>query len=187
MYLGCSEALSIREKRQFLSEGFNKFTHDFLLRRHDAAGRIAVIEDAKKHNETFIIEQRFLNLEYKAGEAFKTNARKEREPVPDKKRYCFFVAKDSMTLKIIGSEMSNCVGWGYAEAVLNRLATIVYAMHEGKYKICIEVTPNFTIRQAFGPHNHELEGEAFEAYSEWCKENHIVRQKAFTRKHAPRR
>ena len=186
MYLGCSEAITIREKRQLLSEGFNKFTHDFLLRRHNVVADIAYIENAKKHNETFIIEQQFLNLEYKAGEAFTTNAKKERIPVPDEERFCFFVAKDSMTLKIIGSAMSNCVGWGYAEAVRERRATIVYAMHKGKYKICIEVTPDFTIRQAFGPHNQELDGEAYEAYSEWCQEKHIVRQKAFYRRCAPR-
>ena len=186
MYLGCSEALSIREKKQLLSEGFNKYTHDFLLRRYDAVEKIAYMEDAKKHNETFIIEQQFLNLEYKAGEAFTTNAKKERVPVPDEERFCFFVAKDSMTLKIIGSEMSNCVGWGYAEAVRNRRATIVYAIHKGIYKICIEVTPDFSIRQAFGPHNQELDGEAFDAYSEWCQEKHIVRQKAFYRRCAPR-
>ena len=92
-----------------------------------------------------------------------------------------------MTLKIIGSAMRNCVGWGYAEAVRNRRATIVYAIHKGKYKICIEVTPDFTIRQAFGPHNQELDGEAFKAYSEWCQEKHIVRRKAFSIHCAPRR
>ena len=106
-------------------------------------------------------------------------------PVSDEERYCFFVAKDSYTLKVIGSEMSNCVGWGYKEAVKERRATIVYAMHQGKYKICIELTPQFTIRQAFGPHNSHLRDEAFEAYSEWCKEKRIVRQNAFSVHVAP--
>ena len=81
--------------------------------------------------------------------------------------------------------MSNCVGWGYKEAIQARRATIVYAMHQGKYKICIEVTPQFTIRQAFGPHNSYLHDEAFEAYSEWCMEKRIVRQKAFSVHMAP--
>lgn len=60
-----------------------------------------------------------------------------------------------------------------------RKSTIVYAMHENKYKICIEVTPEFSVRQAFGPCNSDLTGEAFEAYSEWCKEKQLVRQKVF--------
>ena len=193
---GCSPHLSEREKRQILSEGFNRYTHDFLMRRNNAlAEDIAIerrrradaaeIQKAAEHNVQFNLGQQFLNLEYKAGEAFKINSKKERVPVPDEERYCFYVAKDSLTLKIIGSEMRSCVGWGYAEAVRERRATIVYAMYKGKYKICIEVTPDFTIRQAFGPCNSELDGEAFKAYSEWCQEKHIVRRKAFSIHCAP--
>ena len=192
MYLGCSEHLTQREKREILSEGFNKYTHDFLLRRNNELAdemrrdrAAASLQKAKADNVVFDIEQQFLDLEYKAGSAFKKNSKGDMEPVPDEERYCFFVAKDSYTLKIIGSEMSNCVGWGYKEAVQTRRATIVYAMHHGKYKICIEVTPQFTIRQAFGPHNSQLRDEAFEAYAEWCKEKHIVRQKAFSIHLAP--
>ncbi|MGN0729185.1 PcfJ domain-containing protein [Treponema sp.] len=192
MYSGCAGHLTDREKRQILSEGFNRYTHDFLMRRNNqmAAERAEEIRSnewkkAVDENEVFEIEQPFLALEYKAGEAFRINANKEHVPVPDEDRYCFFVAKDSLTLKVIGSEMKNCVGWGYAEAVRNRRSTIVYAVHKGKYKICIEVTPSFSIRQAFGPCNQELQGEAFEAYSEWCYEKHIARRKAFSRRCAP--
>jgi len=85
----------------------------------------------------------------------------------------------------IGSEMSNCVGWGYKEAILQRRATIVYALFKNQYKICIEVTPEFTIRQAFGPHNSQLRGEALEAYSEWCTENKIKRKNVFSCRLAP--
>lgn len=42
--------------------------------------------------------------------------------------------------------MHNCVGWGYKQAILERRATIVYALFNNQYKICIEVTPKFTIR-----------------------------------------
>ena len=100
-------------------------------------------------------------------------------------RWCFYVARDSHTLKRIGSEMDNCVGWGYSKAVRQRKATIVYAMHKNKYKICIEVTPDFSVRQAFGPRNSILGGEAFEAYSEWCKEKHIVWKNVFRVAMAP--
>lgn len=63
-----------------------------------------------------------------------------------------------------------------------------YSCHftKGSY-ICIEVSPDFTIRQAFGPCNNELDGEAFKAYSEWCQEKHIVRRKAFSIHCAPGR
>lgn len=187
MYLGYSEHLTEKEKREILSEGFNKYTHDFLLRRNNelnAEMRLnRTVSSFKKTidtNVTFNIEKSFLDLEYKAGPSFKKNSKGEMVPVPDEERYCFFVARDSNTLKVIGSEMNNCVGWGYKTEVLTRRATIVYAMYQGKYKICIEVTPKFSIRQAYGPCNSNLQGEAYEAYTEWCKEKHIVRHKAFS-------
>ena len=184
MYLGYSELLTEKEKREILSEGFNKYTHDFLLRRNNEFSQARLnpfsLKAAGEQNVVFNIEKSFLDLEYKAGPAFKKDSKGEMIPVPDEDRYCFFVARDSYTLKIIGSEMSNCVGYGYKTEVLSRRATIVYAMHQGKYKICIEVTPKFTIRQVYGPCNSLLHGEAYDAYAEWCKEKHIVRQNAFS-------
>jgi hypothetical protein len=202
MYAAKARHLTDREKRQVLSEGFNQYTHDFLMRRHEEryTGTLldifaAYFEDVQKNgmddafisnkNIVFELEQNFLGLEYKTGDDFTINENKERVPVSDEDRYCFYVARDSQTLRTIGSEMSNCVGWGYAEAVRERRATIVYAKYKGKYKICIEVAPDFSIRQAFGPHNTELKDEAFEAYSEWCIEKNIVRKKAFQVRGAP--
>ena len=185
MYSGCAVHLTEREKKEILKEGFNQYTHDFLLRRFNRFADEGIntfsFERTEEIDVPFEIEQQFLALEYKTGPGFRKNpVTNEMEPVPDEERYCFFVARDSFTLKIIGSEMSNCVGWGYTDSVRKRRSTIVYAVHKGKYKICIEVSPQFTVRQAYGPHNHELQGEAYEAYTEWCKEKHIVRQKAFS-------
>lgn len=201
MYGGLADFLTDREKKDIMREGFNQYTHDFLLRRNTALcdERVAAhnaereiqraeraAEEARLDLEPFPIESRFLELEYKSGKAFYTDKTTgERRPVPDEDRWCFYVAHDGRTLKTIGSEMHNCVGWGYRDAVRRRRATIVYAMHKGKYKICIEVTPSFSVRQAFGPGNSELAGEAFEAYSEWCREKRIVRRKAFSIHGAP--
>ena len=184
MYPYCSAQLTEKEKRDILSEGFNKYTHDFLLRRNNEQNAEMTRDTFSFNgdmfsNIVFDIERSFLELEYKAGPAFKKNSNGEMEPVKDEDRYCFFVAKDSSTLRIIGSEMKNCVGMGFNKAVQERRATIVYATYKGKYKICIEVTPQFSIRQVYGPCNSPLSCEAFEAYSEWCKEKHIVRQHAF--------
>ncbi len=184
MYRGCSTHLTDREKKEILSEGFNVYTHDFLMRRYNEIGR-SFFSKGTEENVIFDIERPFLDLEYKAGDSFRKDANGDMEPVPDEDLYCFFVARDSFTLKTIGSEMNNCVGWGYKEAVRARRATIVYAMYQGKYKICIEVTPKFTIRQAFGPRNTELCDDAFEAYSEWCLEKNILRQNAFSIHAAP--
>lgn len=186
MYPPCSEHLTEREKKEIMREGFNEYTHDFILRRRTELGQVTYEGGKIVANVIFPIEQQFLNLEYKAGEAYKTDeTTKERVPVPDEERWCFYVARDSATLRKIGSEMSNCVGWGYKDAVYNRRATIVYALHHNQYKICIEVTPQFTIRQAFGPHNKALIDDAFDAFSEWCKEKHLSRQNVFSVHVAP--
>ena len=189
MYRGCSEHLTDREKRDIMKEGFNSYTHDFLIRRSNEISReLALSEKSKvEENVQFTLEKQFLDLEYKCGDDFVLDKKTgDRIPIPDEKRWCFYVAKDSNTLKIIGSEMHNCVGWGYKQAILERRATIVYALFNNQYKVCIEVTPNFTIRQAFGPCNAQLEGEAYKAYCEWCSEKDIVRTKVFKRQMAPR-
>ena len=56
---------------------------------------------------------------------------------------------------------------------------IVYALHKNKFRICIELSPGFYIRQALGPHNQPLEGDDYAAFYEWCKEKGIQRKKAF--------
>ncbi len=197
MYPAISELLTEREKKEVMREGFNLYTHNFLLRRQAAHNaqirndfnaraaldRAARLESAK--NVVFPIGENFLALEYKAGERYRVNpVTKEREEVPDSERYCFYVARTEYDLITIGSEMSNCVGWGYSNAVMERRATIVYAMFKNQYKICIEVTPDFHIRQAYGPHNNRLTGDAYNAYGEWCKEKHIVFTKVFGGVHA---
>ena len=191
MYGSCREALDDLEKRDVLREGFNEYTHDFLVRRWNEMSQRNQIAKAVKETINFEIEDPFLELEYKAGCSTRKAMEKtgsdetEYENVPDEDRYCFYVARNSETLKVIGSEMHNCVGWGYAESVRDRRATIVYAMYKNKYKICIEVTPFFTVRQAFGPSNSALEGLSLEAYREWCTKKKIQFEKVFSVHGAP--
>lgn len=185
MYIVCSPYLTNQEKKEVMHEGFNSYTHDFLLRRqHELAQDGSCCDVDGDFNIVFPIEQKFLDLEYKAGRQFRENpATHELEKVPDEERWCFYVARDSFTLKKIGSEMHNCVGWGYKNAVFERRSTIVYAKFMNKCKICIEVSPQFTIRQALGPANSQLKGEALDAFSEWCDKKNIVRTNVFGRIH----
>lgn len=180
-YRLCSRHLDQQEIKDIMHEGFNTYTHDFLVRRQNMLAEEGLVYSSSgEKNIIFEIEPKFLELEYKAGDARRVNpVTKESEPVPDEDRWCFYVARDSFTLKTIGSQMHNCVGWGYTHAVAERRATIVYAKYHEKYKICIEVTPDFHIRQSLGPANKPLEGEALDAYFEWCDENNIQRTKAF--------
>ena len=191
MYGSCREELDDQEKRDVLHEGFNEYTHDFLVRRWNEMNHRNYILNSARQTINFEIEDSFLALEYKAGDSTRKTKKKngsneiEYENVPDEDRYCFYVARNSEILKMIGSEMHNCVGWGYAESVRDRRATIVYALYKNKYKICIEVTPLFTIRQAFGPSNLPLEGLSLEAYREWCTKKKIQFEKAFSVYGAP--
>ena len=185
MYPVCARHLTDHEKKEVMSEGFNQYTHDFFLRRQEQLGLDSIFSDHKVEvNVPFTIEPEFMALEYKTGRQFQENpVTHELEEVPDEERYCFYVAKDSYTLKKIGSAMSNCVGWGYKNAVLERRATIVYAMFRKKYRICIEVTPDFSIRQALGPHNTQLQDDALQAFFEWCDKKDIKRPHAFGQIH----
>lgn len=183
-YYNCHDNLTVQEKKDVLSEGFNQYTHDFLVRRIHLINADRKMQQFQK-NIVFNIEPEFLALEYKAGDDKMNvyNAKTQQYeilPVPDEDRYCFYVAKDSATLKTIGAAMHNCVGWGYTRSVERRHCTIVYAKYKNKHEICIEVTPEFTIRQSLGPCNCPLSGAAMDAYAEWCKEKNIQFVKAFT-------
>lgn len=187
LYTRWHENLSNDDKKDIMHEGFNEYTHDYLVRR---ANEFYGIENASSNQRKeeiipFEIEDKFLALEYKAGENFKKTfdpktGKEDYEKVPDEERYCFYVALNSQELRDIGSAMHNCVGWGYAQSVAKRHCTIVYAKYQKKYCICIEVTPEFTIRQSLGPCNQPLKGDALQAYFDWCKAKHIKYRKAFT-------
>lgn len=185
-YLGAREDLTNDEKKEIMREGFNQYTHDFLVRRVQNTYDLLAPFKPQNVNENieFDIEDKFLDLEYKAGDSKMKSynpdtGKEEIVDTPDEQRYCFYVARNSSTLREIGSAMHNCVGWGYASSVQERHCTIVYAKYQGAYRICIEVTPNFSIRQSLGPCNQPLGGKDLEAYHEWCTEKNIVFKKAF--------
>lgn len=169
------------EKKEILKEGFNQYTHDFLVRRSETVVR----QDNKAEEEAYFdIDNKFFTLEYKTGKAYKHvyNPKTKQDdivPVPDEERFCFYIARNQRTLKIIGAEMKNCVGWGYCHSVREKKCVIIYAKYKNKYRICIELFPDFTIRQALGPCNNPLKNDELEAYHEWCKEKHIRFVKAF--------
>lgn len=176
------------EKREILKEGFNQYTHDFLVRRANVIaqqeGEAALNEQRRQEEAYFDIDEKFLNLEYKVGKSFKRvynpkTKQEESVPVPDEERFCFYVARNQRTLKEIGEGMKNCVGWGYSHSVREKRCVIIYAKFNNKYRICIELFPDFTIGQALGPCNNPLKDDELEAYHEWCEEKHIRFQRAF--------
>ncbi len=142
------------ERKMLLREGMNKFSHDFLVQRYNAVYPKSVkqIEDC-----TFILDQAILDLQCK---------------IKCDSEWDFLVARDSDTLRKIGGEMQNCV-YSYRNQVKQRECTIVYAVNNKRHKICIELNPGFTIRQALGPYNNTLTGEALKAFVRWCQKKHL--------------
>ena len=55
-----------------MKEGFNSYTHDFLIRRSNEISReLALSEKSKvEENVQFTLEKQFLDLEYKCGDDF---------------------------------------------------------------------------------------------------------------------
>ena len=105
LYAATSEYLSQREKKEVMHEGFNAYTHDFLLRRQtQLSPRIALdrenernaeywarkAREAELDKEPFPLEDAFLALEYKTGSEYERNAKGERVKVPDEARWCFY-------------------------------------------------------------------------------------------------
>ncbi len=175
------DELSDNDKREILREGFNEYTHDFLVRRANVASPTST---CGHEDGPFDIDEKFLGLQYKAGSNFKqvhnpSTNKEESVPVPDEERYCFHVATHPRELEDVGSGMKNCVGWCYVNRVREKSCVIVYAKYKNRYRICIELFPDFTVGQALGPCNKPLEGADLEAYHEWCEEKRIYTRKAF--------
>lgn len=90
----------------------------------------------------------------------------------EKSGYRFCLPHDSSTLQKIGSQMNNCVG-SYSHAVRNGTSIIIGVIRKNKWVICIEISPNFELRQALGPHNIQLQGNDLKIVKDWAAKNHI--------------
>ncbi len=68
-YVQVHDHLTEREKKEVMREGFNVYTHDFLVRRGTELGSVHSFRNLPNlRRKPFKIEQAFLDLEYKAGE-----------------------------------------------------------------------------------------------------------------------
>ena len=86
------------------------------------------------------------------------------------KTYRFCLPQTPSILRKIGSQMNNCVG-SYSEAVKSGRSIIIGVIVGGKWRICVEVSPQFKLRQALRPHNAPLKDEEREVVLDWCNHN----------------
>ena len=169
---------NLSEKKEVLREGFSEYIHDFLLNKVPADERGGHSSRRALENRTFPIDAKFLELEYKSGPD-RVKSGSEYVTVSDKDRYVFTVAKTDEELRTVGGAMHNCVGWCYGDACNGGRCVIVYAKYRNAYKMCIEITPDFYVRQALGPANSPIKGESLEIFLEWIKEKRLGLLKAF--------
>lgn len=80
----------------------------------------------------------------------------------------FVLPKRTTDLEECGWKMHNCVDTYRVNAILHQ-DFIVFMKKDNAYVGCIEVMPDKSIRQAFGPCNRALAGEEAEAFNAWCK------------------
>lgn len=88
----------------------------------------------------------------------------------------FYLPPDTDHLKSAGDELHNCVGHCYRIAALHKQSLIVLMKQATKLIGCIEVA-NGRIRQAYGPCNHKLEGDAADAYNAWVTKHKMDNHK----------
>lgn len=127
-----------RLRCDILKDGFTRFNHD-------ALSNIAFREENK--NVTF---------KYTA---------KEKSLEDDIQGYEFRLPKNSWQLCEIGTALHNCVA-SYAKSVEKKQCTIVYAVKDGEYRLCIEVRGT-TIEQERADHNKSPDKAALQALDIW--------------------
>lgn len=94
--------------------------------------------------------------------------------------YSFKLAKDARELISIGADLHNCVG-SYRSYVKAGRSLIVYVMHEGEYKVCIELNPikkgttRYILKQAKLDYNKPvyLDKNILDIVTNWMEINNI--------------
>ena len=86
--------------------------------------------------------------------------------------YSFDLAKDTNQLVEIGQKMGICVG-GYRNVALSGYSKIIHVKNEDKYVGCIELSKEYSLRQAKAKYNNMMTGDLAEAFKKWVKKKSI--------------
>ena len=132
-------------RRDIIYQGFTEFNHDALTN---------ISYRVRHPNIVFTYSEKQRKLEDKVGD------------------YTFRLPVDSNQLCDIGTCLHNCVA-SYDKSVKDKKCTIVYAMKDEKYKICIEVVGN-TVNQEREDHNKNPDPEMRKILREWHFRHNLV-------------
>ncbi|MCR5698152.1 MAG: PcfJ domain-containing protein [Treponemataceae bacterium] len=125
-------------KKSILKDGYTEYNHDLLSK---------LSYDIENENIKFEYEQYELDLEDEID------------------GYRFMLPKDSDELRTIGSRLHNCVA-SYKDRVISKDCTIVFAMKDDDYRLCIEVDKD-RVWQQRADRNRQPVGYDLEALNKW--------------------
>lgn len=131
-------------KELLLKEGFTKYCHDIL---------VSIVRKIKVSN-----------IEFKY-----TLAQKKLCDKID--GYDFLLPKNREELSQLGYSFNNCVG-SYWHAIANKKTTVVYAMKDGGYKMCIEIKSRDVV-QAFRNSNKPLLPDEQVVLKKWIQKKYL--------------
>lgn len=157
-HLSQENALSEDVIKKIKKEGFTKYNHDMLMRSWNELHPEQ--EDVNFENQIIEYSDLEKQLEWK------------------NENYHFLIPNDTATLRKIGAQMSICVGHLYSNKAVEKRCTIVYALKNEKYQLCMELQKKedntFHLVQVSAFSNHKPKGQDLEAFKKWILAKKIV-------------
>ena len=157
-HLSQENALSEDAIEKIKKDGFTKYNHDMLMRSWTELHPEQ--DDVNFENQIIQYSDLEKQLEWKIGD------------------FQFLVPNDTATLRKIGAQMSICVGHLYCNKAVEKRCTIVYALKNEKYQLCMELQKKedntFHLVQVSAFSNHKPKGQDLEAFNKWLIAKKIV-------------
>ena len=137
-------------------EGFTGYNHNLLMRLY-----------RDTHPEP---EEQYVNKEI-------TYSEEEKQLEWENGGYKFCLPEDTKRLVDIGSRMNICVGHLYRDKAVDKECTIVYAVKNNQYELCIEVSKHkdnrFHLVQRSAFNNSNPTGPDMSVFRQWCRVKNI--------------
>ena len=142
-------------------EGFTEYNHNLLMRLY---------QDTHPSPEEYFENREIIYT------------KEEKELEWENGDYKFCLPENTNRLVDIGSKMNICVGHLYRDKAADKECTIVYAIKDNQYELCIEVSKQkdnrFQLIQRSAFNNSKPAGANLTAFRQWCREKNIMLSRA---------
>ncbi len=143
--------------KKIAREGFTPYNHEMLMRTYR---QTHPEEKEKFENQKIVYSQDEEKLKW------------------EKNGYKFCLPEDTNRLVDIGYKMNICVGHLYRDKATAKKCTIVYAIKENEYELCIEIQKkndrHFKLIQTSAFSNRSPKGNLLKTFNEWCLQKGVV-------------